>query len=60
MAVFAWHGPVYIYELTLKHVKRTSARVCVLFLAKNMPTIDNFIIVAGHFEFLYSHWRTTN
>ena len=43
-----------IHELSLT-LKRTIACVCVSFLAKYMPIIDNFAIGGGHVEFLYNH-----
>ena len=46
---------VYIYELSLT-LKRAIAYVCVSFLAKYIPIIDNFVIGGGHFDFLYNHW----
>ena len=45
-----------IYELSHTS-KRTIACVCVSFLAKYMPIIDNFVIGGGHFEFSSNHWR---
>ena len=45
-----------IYELSLTF-KRAIACVCVSFLAKYMPIIDNFVIGGGHFKFLYNYWR---
>ena len=37
-------------------LKRAIAYVCVSFLAKYIPIIDNFVIGGGHFDFLYNHW----
>ena len=48
-----------IYELC-HTLKITIACVCVSFLAKYMPIIDNSVIGGGHFEFLSDHWRKKN
>ena len=50
----------YIYRTylgTISHLKKNIAFVCVSFLIKYMPIIDNFVIGGGHFEFVYNHWR---
>ena len=44
-----------IYELSVT-LKKNVARVCVAFLVKYMPIIDNFVSGGDYFELLYNHW----